>query len=72
MTKNDILILLAQDCPDVTLTWDWGNFELQVNMDNGNYTYFLASIPDFKIIEEGKVTDTKAIQRIIENEFNQR
>ncbi len=71
MKKNDILILLAQDCPDVTLTWDWGNFELQVNMDNGNYTYFLASIPDFQIIEEGKVTDIKAIQRIIDG-INQR
>ena len=71
MKKNDILIHLAQDCPDVTLTWDWGDFELQINMDNGNYTYFLANIPDFKTMKEGKVTDIKAIQRIID-EFNQR
>ncbi len=70
MTKNDILILLAQDCPDITLTWGWGDFELQVEMVNGKYTYFLVNVPDMKIIEGGDVTDIKAIQRIID-EFNQ-
>ncbi len=68
MKKNDILILLAQDCPDITLTWDWGDFELQISMTD-KYTYFLANVPDMKIIEEGDVTDIKAIQRII-YEFN--
>ncbi len=71
MKKNDILILLAQDCPDITLTWCWGDFELQINMTD-KYTYFLANCKDMKIIEEGDVTDIKAIQRIIKNGPNQR
>lgn len=71
MKMNEILILLAHDCPDVTLTWDWGDFELQINMVDGENTYFLVNSKDMKIIEEGDVTDIKKIQRIIENGPNQ-
>ena len=71
MKKNDILILLAQDCPDVTLVWDWGDVELQVNINEESYTYCLVNVPGMKIIEEGDVTSITALQRIID-EYNKR
>ena len=71
MKKNDILILLAQDCPDICLTWGWGDFELQVEIVNNEATYFLANHKDMKIIKEGTLTDIKQILRIIENGSNQ-
>ena len=66
MKKDDILIHLAQDCPDITLTWDWGDYELQVSIIDNEATYFLADCKYLEIIEKGNVTDIEAIQRLID------
>jgi len=63
---------LIADCPNVLLTWVWGNYELQVEKYNGELTYFLADTKRTEIIEEGTVTDIEKIRKIIQNGPDQR
>ncbi len=71
---NRILDEFATSCPDITLTWDWGDYELQIDIHEEKVTYFLADCINTEFILQGDITDIEPIRNIIEaqGEINKR